>query len=141
MIAGQLDRVRRCASQEGLAIWYSLELGLADGRVEELVQRLLSFQWPDGGWNCDKRPSARTSSVQETLLPLRGLVRFARELPSAELLSAIDRAAEFLLARRLLWRQHDGAPIRPHWGPAGATRPNPFITIDATWVLGRTSQV
>lgn len=29
---------------------------------------------------------------------------------------AVDRAVEFLLQRRLLWRCHEGAPIRPTWG-------------------------
>jgi hypothetical protein len=102
---------------EGLALWYLHELGLADDRADELASRLVAWQWPDGGWNCDKNPSARTSSVQETLLPLRGLARHARAgRGSAALDGAVDRAAEFLLARRLLWRCHDGAPIRPAWG-------------------------
>jgi hypothetical protein len=34
VLAGQKDRVRWCASQEGLAIWYLHELGLADDRVD-----------------------------------------------------------------------------------------------------------
>lgn len=116
-IPGQEDRVRRCASQEGLAIWYLYELGLVDDRIDVLVASLINFQWPDGGWNCDKRPTARTSSVQETLLPLRGLarhVRAGRDDPAIR--SAVDQAASFLLDRRLLWRRHDGAPIKPSWG-------------------------
>jgi hypothetical protein len=55
-ISGQEDRVLRCASQEGLAIWYFHELGLVDERVDVLVSRLVDYQWPDGGWNCDKNP-------------------------------------------------------------------------------------
>jgi hypothetical protein len=109
--------VRRCASQEGLAIWYLHELGLADERADVLVSRLVDYQWPDGGWNCDKAPAARTSSVQETLLPLRGLamhIRSGQVAPAAR--DAVDRAAHFLLDRRLLWRRHDGAPIQHTWG-------------------------
>ena len=136
VIPGQADRVRRCASQEGLAIWYFHELGLADRRVDDLVSRLVELQWPDGGWNCDKDPAARTSSVQETLLPLRGLARHVaagseerratRELtaaraattsPAPGVSEAVDAATEFLLQRRLLWRRHDGAVLRPAWGP------------------------
>ena len=75
LIAG---RTRRCASQEGNAIWSSLRLGLADGRTDELVSCLLKWQWPDGGWNCDKRPEADTSSFMETLIPLRALALYAR---------------------------------------------------------------
>ena len=120
VIVGQEDRIRRCASQEGLAVWYLHELGFADERVDALVTTLLKCQWPDGGWNCDKDPGARTSSVQETLLPLRGLgrhLRSGRDGPAA-VREATHRAAEFLLGRRLLWRRRDGAPIRPAWGRA-----------------------
>jgi hypothetical protein len=209
VLPGQEDRVRRCASQEGLAIWYLHELGLADDRVDPLASRLVAMQWPDGGWNCDKSPDARTSSFQETLLPLRGLARHVRGGRGDNSVGeAIERSADFLLKRRLLWRLRDGAPIRPkwgrdpfriqwpfrwydvllvlvvmteldrindprcadalallagkelesggspaevrtartvdyvvsggtfaEWGPTGRTRPNPYTTIDATWVL------
>jgi len=117
VISGQEDRVRRCASQEGLAIWYLHELDLVDQRVDALVGRLIDCQWPDGGWNCDKKPATCTSSVQETLLPLRGLARHLRAGREAwDVRAAVDRAAQFLLDRRLLWRRRDGAPIRPTWG-------------------------
>lgn len=117
VIPGQEDRVRRCASQEGLAIWYLHELGLVDERVDLLVVSLVDFQWPDGGWNCDKSPAAATSSVQETLLPLRGLARhFRAGRDDPAIRGAVDQAARFLLDRRLLWRRHDGAPIKPTWG-------------------------
>lgn len=210
VLPGQADRVRRCASQEGLALWYLHELGFAeDERTEELAERLVRWQWPDGGWNCDKDPRARTSSVQETLLPLRGLARHGRSrLGSGDLTSTVEAAAEFLLERRLLWRRRDGRPIDPEWGadplriqwpirfydvlsalvvmteigrirdprcsdgvrllaskrlpgggfpaevrtartvdvivsggtfadwgPTGRTRPNPYVSIDATWVV------
>jgi hypothetical protein len=118
ILPGQADRVRRCASQEGVAVWYSLKLGLADERTEELVSSLVTWQWPDGGWNCDKRPQALTPSFQETLLPLRGLALYVttgRDL-AAQAEVSWDRAAELLLSRRLLWRRRDGMPIRPDWG-------------------------
>lgn len=118
VIPGQEDRVRRCASQEGLAIWYLYKLGFADDRVALLVQRLLDYQWPDGGWNCDKNSEAHISSMQETLLPLRGLAQHLQENPQdSAARKAVDAAAEFLLDRRLLWRARDGAPIKPTWGP------------------------
>jgi hypothetical protein len=113
----QPERPRRCASMEGNTIWSQLALGIVDGkRVPLLVDRLLAMQWPDGGWNCDKRPGARTSSVQETLLPLRGLARWARVTGDERAQEAAQSAAEFLLARRLLWRRRDGALIVPEWG-------------------------
>lgn len=68
-----------------------------DERLSRLVERLLQFQWPDGGWNCDRREGAHTSSVQETLLPLRGLAQWARATGDARAKKAVKRAAEFLL--------------------------------------------
>ncbi len=113
----QSNRPRRCASMEGNSIWSQLVLGIVDDeRVPLLVNRLVAFQWPDGGWNCDKRPSASTSSVQETLLPLRGLAHWYRATGDEQAGRAASRAAEFLLARRLLWRRLDGALIKPTWG-------------------------
>src|SRR3954447_4498436 len=55
------------ASQEANAICFLLKLQLADDRVEQLVERLLRAQWPDGGWNCDPGQDARVSSFEETL--------------------------------------------------------------------------
>jgi hypothetical protein len=115
VLPGQEDRPRRCASQEGNAIWYTMELGLDDPRIETLVDRLVAWQWPDGGWNCDRAPGARTSSIIETLVPLRALARFGRDTGHRGALAAAGRAAEFLLQRRLLFRLRDGRLIRPAW--------------------------
>ncbi|MFH1568558.1 MAG: hypothetical protein ABIL09_11230, partial [Gemmatimonadota bacterium] len=52
-------RARRCASQEGNALWSTLALGIADGRADQLAANLVRWQWPDGGWNCDRKTSAR----------------------------------------------------------------------------------
>jgi hypothetical protein len=113
----QPERPRRCASMEGNTIWAQLLLGIVDEeRVPLLAKRLIAMQWPDGGWNCDKRPGARTSSVQETLLPMRGLALWARLRRDPRARKAAQRAADFLLQRRLLWRARDGALIHPDWG-------------------------
>jgi hypothetical protein len=117
ILPDQPDRPRRCASMEGNAIWAQLLLGIVDeARAPLLVERLISMQWPGGGWNCDKRPGARTSSVQETLLPLRGLALWARARGDSRAARAAQLAAEFLLQRRLLWRKQTGALIQPAWG-------------------------
>lgn len=105
-------RVRRCASQEALAIYSLLTLGLADARVDELASRLLRWQWPDGGWNCDKNPAAVNSSFTETLIPMRGLSLFARTTGSEQAHAAVERAAEVFLKRRLHLRVTDGTVIR-----------------------------
>ncbi len=104
-------RVRRCASQEGNALWYLLKLGLADERTARLAEDLIAWQWPDGGWNCDKNPSADTSSFHETLLPLRGLALYTRVSGDPAAAAAVQRAAEVFLSRRLYRRRADGTVI------------------------------
>jgi hypothetical protein len=104
-------RVRRCASQEGNAIYYLLSLGLADEHTDELARRLVEWQWPDGGWNCDKNPEAVNSSFMESLIPLRGLALHARVTGDRQSQAAAECAAEIFLKRRLYKRQSDGRVI------------------------------
>jgi hypothetical protein len=54
--------------------------------------------------------------MQETLLPLRGLACWYRATGDERAQKAAIRAAEFLLARNLLWRKGDGRLIKPEWG-------------------------
>jgi hypothetical protein len=111
---GTIDgRVRRCASQEGNALWSLLVLGLADGRCDQLARDLQSWQWPDGGWNCDRKPEAHSSSFMESLIPLRALSLHARLTGSPASRQAADRAAEVFLVRRLFRRRSDGSLMRP----------------------------
>ena len=107
-IAGR-DRIH--ASLEGNALYAILALGLADQRVDTLAQRLLETQWEDGGWNCDRTPSASHSSFTETLIPLRGLIWHAREHRSRASAAGARRAAEMLLRRRLFRRASNGRLI------------------------------
>ena len=104
-------RVRRCASQEGNCVYYSLALGLVDGRTQQLAERLLRWQWADGGWNCDKRPEAHVSSFNETWIPLRGLSYYARASGDPAAQRGVEQAAEVLLQRQLYRRRRDDAVI------------------------------
>lgn len=108
-------RARRCASQEGNAVYYTMALGLADERTEELVQRLIHWQWPDGGWNCDRRPEAAKSSFHETLIPMRGLIWHSRLTAAGDSGLAARRAAEVFLRRSMFRRLSDGSVIDPHF--------------------------
>ncbi len=119
---GQKDRVRHCASMDGNAIWYSVRLGLEEDRTRDVVDRLIGWQWPDGGWNCDKRPEATHSSFQESLIPARGLWAYGRAHDHAPALAAAQRVADLMLARRLLWHRSDGSLIVPDW--AGTPGPD-----------------
>src|SRR6266568_1750487 len=93
---------------------YLLEiLGLADDRADLLAERLLHWQWPDGGWNCDRHPSADTSSFMETRLPMLGLAAYARTRKSGAVDEAVERASEVFLRRKLFKRATDGRIIHP----------------------------
>ena len=109
-------RHRRCASQQGNALRYLTMLGCTDGRVGMLAERLLHWQWPDGGWNCDRRPAAQTSSLEETLLALRGLAVYGQQHGSVEALAGAAKATEVFLARRMLFRRADGTRITAQFG-------------------------
>jgi hypothetical protein len=105
-------RWRRCASQEGNALAVCSRLGMAgDPRVRQLAADLLVWQWPDGGWNCDRGPQADHSSLHESLIPLWGLIEYQRTSGDRRVDAAIERAAEFLLCHRLFRSDHTGTPI------------------------------
>lgn len=100
-------RTRRCASQEGNALYSLLSLGLTDGRCQELRDRLLEWQWPDGGWNCDKNAKAEKSSFMETLIPLRALALHGGLTGDKTSLVAAGEAAEVFLKRKLFRKRRD----------------------------------
>jgi hypothetical protein len=104
-------RARRCASQEGNLLYYGCALGFADDRSQELAERLVRWQWPDGGWNCDKRPEAVNSSYMESLIPMRGLAIYARMSGDPDVTRAVERVSEIFLKRALFKRLSDGSII------------------------------
>ena len=106
-------RYRRCASQQGNALYAIATLGLANSRTAQLAERLMHWQWPDGGWNCDRNPAADSSSFMETLTPLRGLVAYARVADGPAVRESIRRAASVFLERKLFRRRADGTVIKP----------------------------
>jgi len=109
-------RVRRCASQEGNALAVCSRLGLAeDPRVAALAASLQEWQWPDGGWNCDKVAAARHSSFYESLAPLWGLVEYHHATGDSAAQSAARRAAGLFLRHRLFRHETNGAVIDPEW--------------------------
>ena len=108
-------RYRRCASQQGSALLSFVRLGLAAEDAPRLVERLLHWQWPDGGWNCAAKPEARSSSVYETLLPMRGLAAYAHAFDDPVAMDAARNAAEVFLERRMLFHRTTGRLIRREW--------------------------
>ncbi len=93
---------RRCASQEGNALAVCSRLGIADDpRVRQLAESLIEWQWPDGGWNCDRKEDAKHSSFNESLSTMWGLIEYHRATDDEDTLKAAEKAAEFFLKHRI----------------------------------------
>ena len=94
---------RRCGSQEGNALAVCCRLGMAtDARVELLARSLAEWQWPDGGWNCDKKASGRRSSFNESLPPMWGLHEYWAATGETWARDSADLTAELFLEHDLL---------------------------------------
>ena len=105
---------RRCASQEGNALAVCSRLGLAkDPRVRRLAESLIEWQWPDGGWNCDRREEASHSSFNESLSTLWGLVEYYRATGEKSVAESVDRASEFFLKHRIFRSCRTGEVRQP----------------------------
>jgi len=89
-----------------------LALGIADSRTDELAGNLRRWQWPDGGWNCDRRAEAINSSFMETLIPMRGLALHGRVTGDTASTEVALRASEVFLKRKLFRRQSDDSVIK-----------------------------
>ena len=80
--------------------------------VQGIIDRLLSEQLPDGGWNCEAENGSTRSSFNTTICVLEALLEY--ELAggtSAEVTKARLRGQEYLLERRLFRRQSTGEVI------------------------------
>ncbi len=85
-------------------------------RSDRLVERLLSEQLADGGWNCEAERGSVRSSFHTTICVLEGLLAFERAFgSSAPVTDARERGQEYLLERRLLRRRSTGEIIEPAW--------------------------
>jgi len=91
-------------------------LGLGeDPRVKLLAESLVRWQWPDGGWNCDSRPTGRRSSFHESLAPAWGLFEYWLATGEPDAREAALRTAELFLQHRLFRSLDTGEVIRRDW--------------------------
>lgn len=83
--------------------------------VDRLLERLLSEQLEDGGWNCEAPPSTR-SSFHSTICVLEGLQAYEQANGAEPAASqARLRGEEYLLERGLLRSLSSGAIINERW--------------------------
>lgn len=82
--------------------------------VKGLVEWFLEHQLQDGGWNCDWIEGSTRSSVNSTLNSLHGILYYESvHSGSPELTAARKRGEEYLLSRRLMYRESTGELIAP----------------------------
>ena len=113
-VIGGLARVHSCI--DGNALAACCRLGLAgDDRARALAESLVEWQWPDGGWNSDRKASGRRSSFHESLPAAWGLHEYARSTGDRAARAAASRASELFLQHRLLFALRTGRPIRAQW--------------------------
>ena len=83
---------------------------------DRLVDRLLSEQLTDGGWNCEAERGSVRSSFHTTICVLEGLLDYEKaKSATAAVTDARDRAQEYLLERRMFRRLSSGEVIEPKW--------------------------
>lgn len=80
--------------------------------VRPLIERLLSEQLADGGWNCDAPNQSNRSSFNTTICVLESLLAYEQRFGSDPRISQARRAGEeYLLDRQLFCRKSTGEPI------------------------------
>lgn len=80
--------------------------------VQGIVDRLLSEQLPDGGWNCEAENGSTRSSFNTTICVLEALLEYElRDGSSPVVTAARLRGQDYLLERRLFRRRSTGEVI------------------------------
>jgi hypothetical protein len=84
--------------------------------VTGIVDRLLTEQMDDGGWNCEQENGAVRGSFHTTINVLEGFIRYEVAIgETTEVTTARNRGEEYLLERRLLRRLTTGGVIDSDW--------------------------
>ncbi len=82
--------------------------------VQGIVDRLLTEQMADGGWNCEQENGSTRGSYDSTINVLEGLLEHERATGgSPDVTAARLRGQEYLLERRLFRRLSNGEVAKP----------------------------
>lgn len=128
-VRGAAARVRECSRWEydgsrffdgevepcinGLVVGLGAYFG---ERVDHVVDRLLSEQLEDGGWNCCADQGSVRSSFHTTIAVLDGLREYAATVNSNQAVAlARARGHEYLLDRHLMRRLSTGTIVNTQW--------------------------
>jgi hypothetical protein len=135
------DKYRVHGSYHGNAIYASIVLGLANKETDQLAANLLRYQWPGGGWNCNKLPRTKGPTIVHSAYGLRGLVTYRLRRKSAALTQAIENAAEVLLERHVYLKRSNGKPLRPVFTKPSYPYPRLYDFMTGLHVLTRSGHV
>ncbi|OAE00025.1 hypothetical protein [Arthrobacter sp. OY3WO11] len=84
--------------------------------VGTVVERLISEQLPDGGWNCEAERGSARASFHTTICVLEGLLEHEQATGgTGASREARHRGEEYLLERSLHRRKSTGAEVNPEW--------------------------
>ena len=84
--------------------------------VQGIVDRLLSEQMSDGGWNCEQESGSTRGSFHTTICVLEGFLEYEQATGGSPVVkSARERGQEYLLKRRMLRRLSNGEVIDSAW--------------------------
>jgi hypothetical protein len=84
--------------------------------IRGIVDRLLTEQMADGGWNCEQENGSTRGAFDSTLNVLEGLLEYERSTgANGDVAAARRRGEEYLLERRLLRRLSDGEIPQKRW--------------------------
>jgi hypothetical protein len=107
------------ACVNGMALNYASYFGADQQQLVSVVDFLLRWQLPDGGFNCHlNRSGAHHSSVHTTVSVIEGITEYRRSgyrYRLDNLTTARAEAAEFLLRHRLYRSERTGRPIDPEF--------------------------
>ena len=88
--------------------------------VRGIVDRLLTEQMADGGWNCEQENGSVRGSFDTTINVLEGFLEFEHSVGAdGDIATARERGEEYLLERRLLHRMSDGEVPQDRWTKLG----------------------
>jgi hypothetical protein len=122
---------RMCSSGEGAILVFATHLDMADDpRVERMVEGLLAWQWPDGGWNCHRNATGRRSNFHESIVAAWGLYEYATVTGDKAAAEAAERCAELFLAHRLLYSLGTGS-----WTRHRPNKPAKGQIINQRWTM------
>lgn len=123
------------------AVYASIVLGLANEETDELAANLLRYQWPGGGWNCNKLPRTKGPTIVHTAYGLRGLVTYQSRNKSKALTQAIEDAAEVLLERHVYLKRTNGKPLRPVFTKLSYPYPRLYDFMTGLHILTRSGHI